>query len=80
MDVTCHFFSVNTQVQLLHCIEQCQGEGGDNEFSDGFHVAHQLKESNYDAYKLLTTIPIDSYDIGIDAYRFYMAARHVVIR
>ena len=42
-------------VQLLHCIEQFKGQGGENEFTDGFAVASHIKENYPKEWEILTT-------------------------
>ncbi|XP_066265539.1 gamma-butyrobetaine dioxygenase-like [Branchiostoma lanceolatum] len=66
-------------VQMLHCIEQCKGEGGDNHLVDGFNVAYQLKEENPEAFRLLTTLKVNFQDEGIDFHRFYLRERRPII-
>ncbi len=56
------------QVQLLHCIEQASGEGGDNHFVDGFNVAAKLKENNPEAFEILTSVKFAFNDVGTDEY------------
>ena len=74
------FVSFNLlQVQLLHCIEQFKGKGGDNEFVDGFAVAKFIMENHPQEWKLLTTVDGCFSDIGYDDVsnsRFYKV-RHV---
>ena len=56
------------KVQLLHCIEQAAGDGGENHFLDGFNVAAQMKELYPESYKLLTSVKFMFNDVGTDAY------------
>ncbi|XP_047487532.1 gamma-butyrobetaine dioxygenase-like [Penaeus chinensis] len=53
-------------VQLLHCISQCEGRGGDNLLVDSFHVAERLREMHPVKFKLLTDTLVDFYDIGVE--------------
>ncbi|XP_002736971.1 gamma-butyrobetaine dioxygenase-like [Saccoglossus kowalevskii] len=58
-------------VQMLHCIQQYDGEGGDSEFTDGFKAAIQLKKENPKAFEILTTTWLNFSDIGIDYYSYH---------
>ncbi|KAI8519039.1 Gamma-butyrobetaine dioxygenase [Branchiostoma belcheri] len=66
-------------VQMLHCIEQCKGEGGDNHLVDGFNVAYQLKQENPEAFRLLTTLKVNFQDEGMDYHRFFLREKHTII-
>lgn len=67
-------------VQLLHCIQQTATEGGDNEFSDAFHVAEQLRRDQPEVFKVLTTTPVDFYDVGEEqSAKFYQYHRKPII-
>ena len=48
----------------MHCIEQFQGEGGDNEFADGFSVAEFIKNNYPKEWDILTTKKCTFSDIG----------------
>lgn len=45
---------------------QTESEGGANQLTDVLHVSLQLKETEPDNYKLLSTIPVEWNDIGED--------------
>lgn len=49
------------QIQTLHAIKQA-GEGGENQFVDGFKVAQQLKSEQPEVFNLLTTYPTEFVD------------------
>lgn len=49
-------------LQLLHCLA-FDGEGGFNQFADGFKVAQTIKEQDPEAYKLLTQIKVPAHYI-----------------
>ena len=51
---------------MLHCIEQFKGQGGDNEFADGFAVAQHIKENYAEEWKILTTYKCGFSDVGYD--------------
>ena len=69
------------QVQLLHCIQQASSEGGDNEFSDGFSVAEQLRNEKPDVFKILSTVPVDFYDVGVaQSRKYYQYSKTPVFR
>ena len=53
------------QIEFLHCIRQ-SAEGGDNQFTDGFNCAAQLKQSHPDLYKILTTTSVDFRNWKVD--------------
>jgi hypothetical protein len=42
--------------------------GGDSLFVDGFRVAEQLKSEAPDVYQLLTTIPLEYIEEGVDEH------------
>ncbi|CAH1797488.1 unnamed protein product, partial [Owenia fusiformis] len=65
------FYSFAPGIQMLHCIEQYEGEGGENDFSDGFYVAQLTKERAPEEYKTLETTPIDFWDVGEDVIKFH---------
>ncbi|XP_022099250.1 gamma-butyrobetaine dioxygenase-like isoform X2 [Acanthaster planci] len=68
-------------IQMLHCIDQAEGTGGENLFSDGFKVAMDLKEDDPEAFRLLSTIPFEFSDVGTDYYgSFHQYSRHPTIR
>ncbi|XP_035662137.1 gamma-butyrobetaine dioxygenase-like [Branchiostoma floridae] len=66
-------------VQMLHCIEQSKGEGGDNHLVDGINVAYQLKEENPEAFRLLTTLKVNFKDDGLDYHRFDLRERRTIL-
>ncbi len=66
-------------MQMLHCIKQVQSEGGENQLTDVFYVANVLKEKYLEHFKTLTTIPVDFYDIGADAYKFHKQYKQYTI-
>lgn len=52
------YFESPPGVQMLHCLEFESGvEGGESTFIDGHAVAEELKKINYEAFKVLKTVP-----------------------
>ncbi|NMP17954.1 trimethyllysine dioxygenase [Thalassotalea sp. Y01] len=47
-------------LQLLHCLA-FNGEGGFNQFADGFKVAQTIKDEDPEAYQLLTQIQVPAH-------------------
>ncbi|XP_022099246.1 gamma-butyrobetaine dioxygenase-like isoform X2 [Acanthaster planci] len=67
--------------QMLHCIEQADGTGGESLFCDGFKVAMDLKKDDPEAFRLLSTIPFEFSDVGTDYYgSFHQYSRHPTIK
>ena len=68
------------QIQMLHCIKQADGEGGDNTLVDGFKIANDLRQSAPELFDILTKELVEFYDSGTDALGdFYMQSRHKII-
>ena len=66
---------------MLHCVNQAQGRGGENQFVDGFHVAEQLKRTDPESFKLMTDVCVDFYDLGEeDGRKFYKILRQPLFR
>ncbi|XP_077989242.1 gamma-butyrobetaine dioxygenase-like [Glandiceps talaboti] len=66
------FYHYSPGIQVLHCIKQCDGEGGESLFADGFRAAMDIKEEDPEAYETLASIYIDYIDIGSDFYKFHL--------
>ena len=47
------YYSYTPGVQLLHCIQQAGGSGGDNVFCDGFSVAERIRADFPAQFELL---------------------------
>jgi gamma-butyrobetaine dioxygenase len=60
------FYIYNPGVQLLHCIQQYEMEGAENEFVDGFYLANMIRDKFPKEYKTLTTVPVDFWDVGVE--------------
>ena len=54
------------QTQFLHCIDQHKGEGGENEFVDGFHVEKLIRQNYTDEHNILTETKVDFVDVGTE--------------
>ena len=83
----CHFVYIQqyhyllSQIQLLHCIDQIEGTGGENILSDGFKAAEELKKEDPEAFEILTTTLLEFYDKGSDSVgKFHQRSRHPTIR
>lgn len=63
----------------LHCIEQHDGKGGDNEMSDGFLAASILREKKPVLFDVLTKSPIYFQDKGHANYDFDKVTRAATI-
>ncbi|XP_078693323.1 gamma-butyrobetaine dioxygenase-like isoform X1 [Branchiostoma floridae x Branchiostoma belcheri] len=74
-----NFYDHKPGVQMLHCIEQTKGEGGESHLVDGFSVAYQLKEENPDAFRLLTTLKVNFCNVGLDFHKFFLRQRQHTI-
>jgi trimethyllysine dioxygenase len=63
-------------LQFLHCLA-FDGEGGFNQFADGFKIAQTIKDEEPEAYELLTKIKVPAHYIepGIQ-----LKAQHEVVR
>ena len=58
------FFCVTLQTQFLHCIDQFLGEGGENEFVDGFFIEKIIRQNHPEEHKILTQKKVDFVDVG----------------
>lgn len=68
-------------VQLLHCISQCEGYGGDSLLVDSFCVAEKLREMHPEKFKVLTDTLVDFYDIGVeDGTNFHVINQEPTIK
>ncbi|CAK1540379.1 unnamed protein product [Leptosia nina] len=67
-------------VNMLHCLVQTHGEGGENLLSDCHYTANYMKENHYTKYKLLTDIEVEWSDIGTEnGNEFFKLHRSPVI-
>ncbi|KAG7169311.1 Gamma-butyrobetaine dioxygenase-like 4 [Homarus americanus] len=63
-------------IQMLHCIRQFHGEGGDNQLTDGFQVSHNFRTLHPDKFHILATTPVDFIDIGVEDGRDFFLVNH----
>ncbi|XP_059468794.1 gamma-butyrobetaine dioxygenase-like isoform X2 [Neocloeon triangulifer] len=63
------YYEYKPGVNMLHCLVQAEGEGGENQLVDSLRVAGQLKQSHPEFYKALSTIPVDWTDEGVEEGR-----------
>ncbi|XP_037087833.1 gamma-butyrobetaine dioxygenase-like [Pollicipes pollicipes] len=54
-------------VQMLHCISQHQGSGGENTLTDSFYVAQLIRQQRPDLFKLLSVMPFEFFDVGVES-------------
>ena len=54
------------QIQLLHCIKQFTGDGGETLLRDGFAAALKLQEMNPKYYDTLVQTMVDFVDVGVE--------------
>ena len=68
------------QINMLHCLVQTEGIGGESQITDGLHVAKELEREKPEIYKVLTETPVDWSDIGQESgYSFYNLYRSPII-
>ncbi|XP_070533620.1 gamma-butyrobetaine dioxygenase-like [Ptychodera flava] len=77
-DLSCYVYKPS--IQLLHCIKQHRGEGGDSVFSDGFKAVEQLKENDPESFNILSTTVVDFLDYGTDFIKCILKASHTIIK
>lgn len=65
-------------VQFLHCINQAE-EGGESEVVDGFHMAELLQREDPEAFRVLTSLPVDFTDTGTDYCDFMLQSKKCII-
>lgn len=74
------FYDYTPGVTVLHCIAQSNSPGAFNLLADGFFVAEKLKQAHPQAYKCLTTTPVNWCDYGDEGgFRFEKVLRYPVI-
>ena len=71
---------ISLQIQLLHCIKQFTGEGGDTLLTDGFAAASKLRKNSPKDFDILAQTMIEFVDIGIDdGVRFHACWKAPII-
>ncbi|XP_071809548.1 gamma-butyrobetaine dioxygenase-like [Asterias amurensis] len=73
------YYKYTPGIQMLHCIEQADCAGGQNQFVDGLNVSLQVKKEFPDTYKFLRTHELDFRDAGVDYRTYHMKYRRPVI-
>ncbi|XP_069969454.1 gamma-butyrobetaine dioxygenase [Penaeus vannamei] len=67
-------------VQLLHCITQFSGEGGDSILADSHRVAVQMRELHPQKFRFLTDVLVNFRDFATDeGFQFDIIARKPMI-
>ncbi|XP_063963116.1 gamma-butyrobetaine dioxygenase-like [Lytechinus pictus] len=75
------YYNNQPGVEMLHCIQQADLEGGENNLVDGFNVAEDIRKSSPDSYDVLTKQILEFYDTGTDSVgEFFQHSRHSVLR
>ena len=67
----------------MHCLKQFKGEGGDNQFVDGFAVGQHLSRNHPEEWKLLTNTKFTFSDVGSDSEagtKFYTIYKTPIFR
>ncbi|XP_054764728.2 gamma-butyrobetaine dioxygenase-like [Lytechinus pictus] len=68
-------------IELLHCIKQFEGVGGDSTLVDGFNAARQMKEVDPEAFNVLSSYDVEFYQTGLmGPGRYFQIARNKIIR
>ncbi|XP_033100223.1 gamma-butyrobetaine dioxygenase-like [Anneissia japonica] len=60
------YMTLQPGVLLLHCLSNPAGTGGENMLVDGFNAARILKETDAEAYRILTTVKVEHGITGIE--------------
>ncbi|XP_037799323.1 gamma-butyrobetaine dioxygenase-like [Penaeus monodon] len=67
-------------VQLLHCISQFEGDGGDSILADSHRVALQMRELYPQKFRFLTDVLVNFRDVATDeGFEFDIIARRPMI-
>ncbi|XP_068085044.1 gamma-butyrobetaine dioxygenase [Anabrus simplex] len=74
------YYEYKPGVNLLHCLVQTVGEGGENELTDILNVSNKLRRDKPEEYKILTKTLVEWSDIGEErGIRFHSLYRSPVI-
>ncbi|XP_023707783.1 gamma-butyrobetaine dioxygenase isoform X2 [Cryptotermes secundus] len=74
------YYDYKPGINMLHCLVQTEGTGGENQVTDAMHVAEKLKREKPEVYKVLTETPVEWCDIGQESgYSFHSLYRTPVI-
>ncbi|XP_063962976.1 gamma-butyrobetaine dioxygenase-like [Lytechinus pictus] len=75
------YYNNQPGIQMLHCIQQADLQGGENTLVDGFKVAEDIMKSSPDSYDVLTKQILEFYDTGTDSVgEYFQHSRHSVLR
>ncbi|XP_071488571.1 gamma-butyrobetaine dioxygenase-like [Diadema antillarum] len=75
------YYNDPPDIQMLHCITQADGEGGENTLVDGFKIANDLRQRAPKLFDILTTEVLEYHDVGHDAVGdYYQHSRVRTIR
>lgn len=58
------YYDYKPGANLLHCMVQSRGKGGDSRLTDAFHVANYLRLNHPEAYEILSKTLVDWNDVG----------------
>lgn len=68
-------------IQIMHCISQTKGRGGDHLLVDSFHAANQMREKHPELFRVLTNTVVTFTDVGFDFVgHFHATARRTIIQ
>ncbi|KAG0718618.1 Gamma-butyrobetaine dioxygenase [Chionoecetes opilio] len=73
------YFQYVPGIIFLHCITQFEGQGGENDLTDGFQVAQYLKQHHPREYRILTDTPIYFWDKGVAQVKQETTGYHKII-
>ncbi|XP_023941064.1 gamma-butyrobetaine dioxygenase [Bicyclus anynana] len=80
MHVDLPYYEYCPGVNMLHCLVQTLGEGGENLLSDGHFAASYMKEHHPAEYKLLIDTEVEWSDVGVEhGNEFFKLYRSPVI-
>lgn len=65
------YYEYKPGVNLLHCLVQSSGEGGQSQLADGLAISQALKQNYPEEYKILTSVPVDWSDVVEEGGRHF---------
>uniref|UniRef100_A0A1B6F0H0 Gamma-butyrobetaine dioxygenase n=1 Tax=Cuerna arida TaxID=1464854 RepID=A0A1B6F0H0_9HEMI len=65
------YYHYKPGVNMLHCVTQGEGEGGESQLADGLAVCDWLREYHPHHYWILSTVPVEWEDIVIEDDKEY---------
>ncbi|XP_030380776.1 gamma-butyrobetaine dioxygenase [Scaptodrosophila lebanonensis] len=60
------YYEYKAGINILHTLVQSSSPGGANTLTDGFYIAAKLRDQYPKYYELLSSVPVNWYDIGRD--------------